>query len=190
MNKFKANPTVSPTQVSHKTAINLLLKAMASFMLLSLSIVWALQVADWSGSHACFSSTLTGHGSQCRFSHLTLLSLGLESSSVTSLLSSPFFHFWSWMTFPREALKPEDFKDCPGPQDQCKLGMVFKARLTVISIACLICAKIHFALYVEPHWFILSSTQALLYFLTFTFSTGLGNTSLFWLLQPLCMLGQ
>jgi hypothetical protein len=86
------------------------------------------------------------------FSALTFLSLGLESASVTSLLSSHFFHFWSSMTFPREALKPEDFKDCPQPWDQCKLGMVFKASLTVLSIACLICAKIHLALYAEPHW--------------------------------------
>lgn len=83
------------------------------------------------------------------------------------------------MTFLRDAFKPEDFKDCPRLQDRCKLGVGFKASLTSISIACLICAKIHFALYAEPHSFFPSSTQVLLCCLTVTLSIVLGSASLF-----------
>lgn len=87
---------------------------------------------------------------------------------MTSFLTSSFFHFWNWMTFPQKALKPEDFKDCPLPQDQFKLGMVFKASLTLISISCLIYANIHFVLHAEPYRLILPSKHVLPHFLPFS----------------------
>lgn len=93
------------------------------------------------------------------------------------------------MTFPPKTWKAENFKDCPLLQDHFRLSMVFKASLTLISLSCLIYAKIHFVLYDEPCWLIPSFNHALPHFVPFILSTGLGDTSVLWLLQPLYVLG-
>lgn len=94
INKFKARRLVSLIHLFvflafGETTVNLLLKAKASFTLISLILILATQIIDLSSPHCLFLRY--NQESQCKLPHLALQSQGLGSSSMTSLLTSSFF---------------------------------------------------------------------------------------------------